>query len=308
MAEDEKVDAVFEELRGRLRSKAKRKLLRDLSGQLREDEALLALLVSTKSTPAPMMVTFDRRRHDHRFSYGRFDLLLEKATELGVRSIRPVLARRCVADRLNPERARAQVVEAAEQCARTALPELTGVAKLDALLRDWPADRALFFADEAGGAPAQASFAGWNGPAGLLTGPEGGWDDAERAAIRAHPQARPVTLPDPRLERNPRLAPPSSARSPAGPAHWSSKAGCCGANAGVVAARTAPGTVSANLCAALGPFQCHEVIVSSRGRTSGEEVVGSRNGRKLERNKGKRMEDRGPDSPDRRGMAGEPSV
>ncbi|KHL25435.1 16S rRNA methyltransferase [Croceibacterium mercuriale] len=130
----------------------------------------------------------------------RFDLLLEKATELGVRAIHPVLARRCVADRLNPDRARAQVMEAAEQCARTALPRLAAVAKLDALLRDWPADRALFFADEAGGAAAQASFAAHPGPAGLLTGPEGGWDDAERAAIRAHPQARPITL-GPRILR-----------------------------------------------------------------------------------------------------------
>lgn len=130
----------------------------------------------------------------------RFDLLLEKATELGVRSIHPVLARRCVADRLNPDRARAQVVEAAEQCARTALPELAGVTKLEALLRDWPADRALFFADEAGGEPARASFAGRDGPAALLTGPEGGWDDAERAAIRAHPQARAITL-GPRILR-----------------------------------------------------------------------------------------------------------
>ena len=130
----------------------------------------------------------------------RFDLLLEKATELGVRAIRPVLARRCVADRLNPDRARAQVVEAAEQCARTALPELADVTKLDALLRDWPANRTLFFADEAGGEPARASFAAHGGPAGLLTGPEGGWDDAERAAIRAHPQARPITL-GPRILR-----------------------------------------------------------------------------------------------------------
>ena len=130
----------------------------------------------------------------------RFDLLLEKATELGVRRIAPVLARRCVADRLNPDRARAQVVEAAEQCARTALPELAPVAKVEALLRDWPADRALFFADEAGGEPARASFAAHDGPAALLTGPEGGWDDAERAAIRAHPQARPITL-GPRILR-----------------------------------------------------------------------------------------------------------
>lgn len=130
----------------------------------------------------------------------RFDLVLEKATELGVAAIHPVLTRRCVADRLNPERARAIVTEAAEQCARTALPTLEQPVKLDALLRDWPADRALFFADENGGAPAAAAFVAHAGPAALLIGPEGGFDDAERAAIRAHPAARAITL-GPRILR-----------------------------------------------------------------------------------------------------------
>ena len=130
----------------------------------------------------------------------RFDLVLEKATELGVRRLQPVLARRCVADRLNPERARMVMTEAAEQCARTALPELAPAAKLDALLRDWPADRRLFFADERGGDPAVVAFAADRGPAALLTGPEGGFDDAERAAIRSLPQARPISL-GPRILR-----------------------------------------------------------------------------------------------------------
>ncbi len=124
----------------------------------------------------------------------RFDLVLEKACELGVGRIVPVLTRRCVADKLNPERATTILTEAAEQCARTALPELAAVTKLDALLRDWPAQRALFFADELGGEPAAAAFAAHTGPAALLIGPEGGFDDAERAAVRAHPQARPITL------------------------------------------------------------------------------------------------------------------
>lgn len=130
----------------------------------------------------------------------RFDLVLEKATELGVARIAPVITRRCVADKLNPERARAITIEAAEQCARTALPQLAEPVKLDALLADWPAGRALFFADEAGGEPAAASFAAHSGPAAILTGPEGGFDDAERAAIRAHPAARPVSL-GPRILR-----------------------------------------------------------------------------------------------------------
>ncbi|MFA9200642.1 MAG: 16S rRNA (uracil(1498)-N(3))-methyltransferase [Cypionkella sp.] len=123
----------------------------------------------------------------------RFDLVLEKATELGAAAIRPVVTRRCVADKLNLERARAVTVEAAEQCARTALPTLAEPVPLDRLLRDWPGERTLFFADESGGEPAARAFAR-PGPAALLTGPEGGFDDAERAAIRALPQAVPISL------------------------------------------------------------------------------------------------------------------
>ncbi|WP_086619585.1 16S rRNA (uracil(1498)-N(3))-methyltransferase [Erythrobacter tepidarius] len=130
----------------------------------------------------------------------RFDLVLEKATELGIARIAPVITRRCVADRLNPERARAITIEAAEQCARTALPALAEPVKLDALLANWPEARALYFADEAGGEPAAASFARHEGPAAILTGPEGGFDDAERAAIRAHPATRPISL-GPRILR-----------------------------------------------------------------------------------------------------------
>lgn len=138
----------------------------------------------------------------------RFDMVLEKATELGVAAIHPVVTRRCVADKLNPDRARTIVTEAAEQCARTALPALEAPQKLDALLRDWPADRLLFFADEEGGKPAAEAFTFTKYPergegahkAAILTGPEGGFDDAERAAIRAHPQARPISL-GPRILR-----------------------------------------------------------------------------------------------------------
>lgn len=130
----------------------------------------------------------------------RFDIVLEKATELGVRRIQPVITRRCVADKLNLDRARAVIVEAAEQCARTALPTLAVPTTLDSLLRAWPEDRALHFADEEGGSPAAATFAAAGAPAALLTGPEGGFDDHERAAIRALGSATPITL-GPRILR-----------------------------------------------------------------------------------------------------------
>ena len=130
----------------------------------------------------------------------RFDMVLEKATELGVDRIQPVVTSRCVADKLNPERANTIVTEAAEQCARTAFPDVGEPQKLDALLRDWPQERILFFADEEGGEAAADAFCYADGPAALLTGPEGGFTDQERAAIRAHPAARAISL-GPRILR-----------------------------------------------------------------------------------------------------------
>ncbi|HYI47864.1 MAG TPA: 16S rRNA (uracil(1498)-N(3))-methyltransferase [Allosphingosinicella sp.] len=127
---------------------------------------------------------------------GRIDWLVEKATELGVARLMPVLTGRTIVGRLNLDRLRAHAIEAAEQCERTALPELAEPQELEALLEAWPAGRALYFADEAGGAP----FAPAPGPAAILIGPEGGFTDEERAAIRALPQARPVSL-GPRILR-----------------------------------------------------------------------------------------------------------
>jgi 16S rRNA (uracil1498-N3)-methyltransferase len=131
---------------------------------------------------------------------GRIDWVAEKACELGVDRLVPVLTRRTIVDRLNLDRLRAHMIEAAEQCGRTALPELAEPVKLAALLRDWPTDRALYFADETGGVPALEAMRSRPGPAAILVGPEGGFDDAERELIRAHPQAVGISL-GPRILR-----------------------------------------------------------------------------------------------------------
>lgn len=131
---------------------------------------------------------------------GRIDLIAEKACELGVARLQPVLTRRSVVDKLNLDRLRAHLVEAAEQCGRTALPELAEMVKLDALLKDWPAERHLFFADETGGTSIAQALRAHAGPAAFLIGPEGGFDPQEREAIRAHPAAVPVSL-GPRILR-----------------------------------------------------------------------------------------------------------
>ena len=128
----------------------------------------------------------------------RFEWIVEKATELGVRRIVPVLTERTNHARLKPERLRAHMVEAAEQCGRTALPELADAVKLSVLLAGWDAGRALLFADEEGGAAMDALKP--STPAAILIGPEGGFSPAERSAVLALPQARRLAL-GPRILR-----------------------------------------------------------------------------------------------------------
>lgn len=125
----------------------------------------------------------------------RLDWIAEKACELGIARFQPVLTARCVVDKVKEDRLRSQMIEAAEQCERTALPEIGALSKLDAMLRTWPEDRSLLFCDERGGddlLPLLRSDG--HGKAAILIGPEGGFTDAENTAIRGHPAAVPVSL------------------------------------------------------------------------------------------------------------------
>ena len=124
----------------------------------------------------------------------RFDWIAEKACELGVARFAPLLTARCVVDKVKEDRLRAHMVEAAEQCERTALPDIASLTKLDALLKTWPDDRVLYFCDERGGEPMTSALRGSTGKAAILIGPEGGFTEEENAAIRALPQTRAVSL------------------------------------------------------------------------------------------------------------------
>ena len=124
------------------------------------------------------------------------DWLVEKATELGVRTLQPVMTRRTVADRVKRERLESIAVEAAEQCGRTLLPTIADPVALPAFLTALA--RPLYFADETGGAP--VSEAMHPGPAAILVGPEGGFTPEEREQVRAHPHAVAISL-GPRILR-----------------------------------------------------------------------------------------------------------
>lgn len=129
---------------------------------------------------------------------GPIDWLVEKATELGVSHLQPIVTRRTIVERLNLDRLRANMIEAAEQCDRTSLPRLGEPVKLPALLRDWDPARALLFADEAGGMP--IGGAARPGAAAILIGPEGGFTPEEREMIRATAGAIGISL-GPRILR-----------------------------------------------------------------------------------------------------------
>jgi len=124
------------------------------------------------------------------------DYLTQKATELGVRVLQPVITRRTVVSRVNTERMKANAIEAAEQSGRLDVPEIREPMNLEKLLATWPKDRRIVFCDEAGEAPsiADALKTAPAGPWAILTGPEGGFDPAERDAIRACTFVVPVSL------------------------------------------------------------------------------------------------------------------
>jgi 16S rRNA (uracil1498-N3)-methyltransferase len=125
------------------------------------------------------------------------DWLIEKATELGAARLIPVMTQRTVAERVRLDRLEAIAIEAAEQCGRTRLPVIAEPISLKQLLASRDVRR-LYFADEGGGEPAAKAFE--PGSALILTGPEGGFADEEREAIRAADNSVAISL-GPRILR-----------------------------------------------------------------------------------------------------------
>jgi 16S rRNA (uracil1498-N3)-methyltransferase len=127
----------------------------------------------------------------------RIDFLAEKATELGVTRLMPVLTRHTAVDRVNLNRLRANAIEAAEQCGGLSVPEICEAVALERAFVNWPGDRRLYVCAEKGRAEPLADAARSHpaeAPAAILTGPEGGFHDAELDALRLLPFVTPVAL------------------------------------------------------------------------------------------------------------------
>jgi 16S rRNA (uracil1498-N3)-methyltransferase len=133
----------------------------------------------------------------------RLDYMVQKAVEMGASRLVPMLTRRTQATRINLERMRANVVEAAEQCGVLALPEVAEEVKLPALLKALPPECIVIFCDEAAviADPVAALATLPSGaPVAVLIGPEGGFDDGERAMIAARQPSLSIAL-GPRILR-----------------------------------------------------------------------------------------------------------
>jgi len=131
----------------------------------------------------------------------RTNFIIEKATELGARTIRPVMTTRTNSERVRTDRLNLIAREAAEQTERLDLPQIGNVEKLGAVLSAWE-NRLLIFCDEAGDATPilEAVQDRGPGPVSILIGPEGGFTSEERTQIRSIPGALPVSL-GPRILR-----------------------------------------------------------------------------------------------------------
>lgn len=133
----------------------------------------------------------------------RLDYMVQKAVEMGVRRLVPVLTRHTIAERVNLDRLGANAIEAAEQCGVLWVPEHDAPERLETVLDGWDRDRRLIFCDEAAAIadPVRALAAIDPGTAlAVLIGPEGGFSVGERERLRAHPGVVGLSL-GPRIMR-----------------------------------------------------------------------------------------------------------
>ena len=166
--------------------------------------AALNILERTReqTVPGDLHYLFSPLKH------ARLDYMVQKAVEMGVSRLAPIIMRHTQAERVNLERMRANAIEAAEQCGILSVPEIAEPKKFDSLTRGWKPDRLLVFCDEAAdvkdpeAALASARGGGIAGPlpVSVLIGPEGGFAENERAALLKLPNIVQIAL-GPRILR-----------------------------------------------------------------------------------------------------------
>jgi 16S rRNA (uracil1498-N3)-methyltransferase len=169
----------------------------ELAGQGKRASALVGARSRSQPAAPDLHLLFAPLKH------ARLDYLVQKAVEMGAARLQPVLTRHTQVARVNLERMRANVIEAAQQCGVLALPDVTEPAQLGAAIGALDAGRILVFCDE--GAEVRdplAALAAAKGGSRLavLIGPEGGFAEEERAALLKRPNVVRIAL-GPRILR-----------------------------------------------------------------------------------------------------------
>jgi 16S rRNA (uracil1498-N3)-methyltransferase len=122
----------------------------------------------------------------------RLEMLLEKATELGVTHLQPIKTQHSM-ELGNIERLQAIVLEAAEQCERLTVPKIYPLIDLKTLVAKWDAQRILYWCLERAGSPLLETLDA-SKPIAFLTGPEGGFSQEEIAWLKEQTFVKPVSL------------------------------------------------------------------------------------------------------------------
>ncbi len=135
----------------------------------------------------------------------RLDFIIEKATELGVRTLQPVLTQRTITSKIRIERLQAQTVEAAEQCERLNIPDVHEAVSLSQLMKDWRVDCRVLVLNEHGGSRPihevlQEAQPHETGSWAIFVGPEGGFTSSELDLMLKLPNVEAVSI-GPRILR-----------------------------------------------------------------------------------------------------------
>lgn len=147
-------------------------------------------LLREQDTPSPLTLLFSPLKKE------RLHFLIEKAVELGVTELVPILSERTNQRTLNVGRAKKHIIEATEQSERLTLPSITSPKALNEVLVEWPTSQKIFFCKERTGAePLAQSLMNHmvNHPA-FLIGPEGGFTTEESIYVQSFPFVKTVSL------------------------------------------------------------------------------------------------------------------
>ena len=126
----------------------------------------------------------------------KMDFIIQKATELGVRKIFPILTERSSIRDINPSRMVAIAKEASEQSNRISIPEISNLMTIQELLEQWDKKRSILYADEILKKNKNLTILNRKNfvKSSLLVGPEGGFSAEENDMLKTYKYVFPISF------------------------------------------------------------------------------------------------------------------